>query len=136
MTGVKKVSSADEVEKDLKDLLKAYNKNIFAAVGETLLGWSRNDELQADRAGFYTMYKAGYNPEAMKNVFRHYVTEEKKSSDYEGEYIFTLLFGDHPPSSQRVTALKWESLWIKTPPKTDQFKSAAFDAVKARVAKM
>jgi hypothetical protein len=76
------------------------------------------------------------NPEAMKNVFRHYVVEEKKSSDYDGQYFFTLLFGSHPPSSQRVTALKWESNWIKMPPKTEQYKSAAFDAIKARAAKM
>ncbi len=136
MTGVKKVSSAAETEKDLRDLLEAYNKSDFAAMGERLLGWARNDELQADKAGFYTMYKAGYNPEAMKTVFRHYVTEEKKNPDYKDEYVFTLLFGDHPPTSQRVTALKWESLWIKSPPKTDAFKSEAFDAVKARAAKM
>ena len=136
MTGVTKVNSAAEVEKDLSDLLAAYRKNTFAEVGEQMLGWSRNDELQADKSGFYTMYKAGYNPEAMKDVFRHFVAEEKKSSDYEAEYLLTLLFGSHPPSSQRVTALKWESLWIKMPPKTDKVKSAAFDAAKALAAKL
>lgn len=82
------------------------------------------------------MYKAGYNPEAMKNVFRHVVTEEKKSADYDSEYLLTLLFGSHPPSSQRVTALKWESLWIKMPPKTDQVKSPAFVAAKALAEKL
>ncbi len=136
MTGVTKVKAADEVEKDIHDLLAAYEKNTFATIGESLLGWSRNDELQADKAGFYYMYKAGYNPEAMKNVFRHYVAEEKKSSSYSSDYFFTLLFGSHPPSSQRVTAIKWESNWIKMPPKDERVKSSAFDAMKVRVAKM
>jgi len=133
MTGVKKVNSQAEIEKDLEDLFAAYNKNNFAAVGEKLLGWSRNDELQADKAGFYTMYKAGYNPEAMKNVFRRFLADEKSHSDYNNEYLFTLLFGSHPPSSQRVTALKWESLWIKAPNTDESYKSDAFDAMKARV---
>jgi len=96
-----------------------------------------NDELQADKAGFYMMYKAGYNPEAMKNVFRRYVAEAKANSDYDSDYFFTLLFGSHPPSSQRVTALKWESMWIKMPNnKEESYKSEAFDAMKVRVAAM
>lgn len=137
MTGVKKVNSQAEVEKSLEDLFAAYNANNFAAVGERLLGWSRNDELQADKAGFYMMYKAGYNPEAMKNVFRRYVAEAKANSDYDSDYFFTLLFGSHPPSSQRVTALKWESMWIKMPNnKEESYKSEAFDAMKVRVAAM
>jgi beta-barrel assembly-enhancing protease len=136
MTGVKKVGSQAEIEKDLTELFLAYDKNNFAAVGERLLGWSRNDELQADKAGFYTMYKAGYNPEAMKNVFRHYLSKEKASSNYDSDYFFTLLFGSHPPSSQRVTALKWESIWIKMPEKTESYKSDAFEAMKTRVKMM
>src|SRR5258706_982988 len=59
MTGVSKVKSAAETESSLRDLLAAYQKNKFALVGEALLGWSRNDEFQADKAGFYTIYKAG-----------------------------------------------------------------------------
>lgn len=136
MTGVTRVKTAGEVEKDVHDLLAAYKKNSFAEIGENLLGWSRNDELQADKAGFYNIYKAGYNPEAMKSVFRRYVAKEKKSSDYESEYFLTLLFGSHPPSSQRVTALKWESNWIKMSPKDERYKNTAFDAMKARVAMM
>jgi predicted Zn-dependent protease len=135
MTGITKVSSEAEVKSALEKLLTAYEKNFTAAIGESLLGWSRSDELQADKAGFYNVYKAGYNPEAMKNVFRHWVVEEKKSGDYTTEYLLTLLFGSHPPSTQRVTALKWESNWIKMPPEKDQAKSPAFDAMKARVAK-
>lgn len=135
MTGKRKVKSAVEAEKALSDLLDAYEKHTFAAIGENLLGWSRVAELEADRAGFYNIFKAGYNPEAMKDVFRRFVAEKKEEAgeSYKEEYFFTLLFGSHPPSSQRVTALKWESNWIKMPPKESSHKSAAFDAMKIRV---
>ena len=138
LTGTRKVTTPKETEKALRDLLAAYEKNTFAAVGESLLGWSRFSELEADKAGFYNMYKAGYNPEAMKNVFRRFVSTEKADAgeDYANEYFLTLLFGSHPPSSQRVTALKWESNWVKMPKKEEAYKNAAFDAMKARVAKM
>jgi predicted Zn-dependent protease len=132
MKGTTKVRSQDESDQALKKLLAAYEKNAFASAGELLLGWSRNDELQADKAGFYTIYKAGYNPEAMKNVFRHYAGEEKRQGV---SPLLTLLFGTHPPSGQRVTALKWESLWIKMPPKDEFRVSAAFNAMKERLSK-
>jgi predicted Zn-dependent protease len=135
MTGKRKIADEADAEKALQDLEAAYEKHTLAAVGESLLGWSRFDELEADKAGFYNMYKAGYNPEAMKNVFRKFVAETKAETgdNYADAYFFELLFGSHPPSSQRVTALKWESNWVKMPPKESQYKNAAFDAMKVRV---
>ncbi|MFT3746047.1 MAG: M48 family metalloprotease [Pyrinomonadaceae bacterium] len=138
MTGKREVKSQAEVEKALADLLAAYEKHTAAAIGENLLGWSRFAELEADKAGFYNVFKAGYNPEAMKNVFRRFVEQTKKETgeNYTSDYLVTLLFGSHPPSSQRVTALKWESNWIKMPPQENQYKNSAFDEMKLRVAKM
>jgi predicted Zn-dependent protease len=135
MTGKRKVTSAADVEKALEDLMDAYEKNGFAAFGENLLGWRRFAELEADKAGFYNMYKAGYNPEAMKNNFRRFVAETKREAgdNYTQEYFYELLFGSHPPSSQRVTALKWESNWVKMPPKDTRYSNTAFDAMKDRV---
>jgi predicted Zn-dependent protease len=135
MTGKRKINSEPEAEKALQELEAAYEKHTLAAIGESVLGWSRFQELEADKAGFYNMYKAGYNPEAMKNVFRRFVAETKADSGehYSDQYFLELLFGSHPPSSQRVTALKWESNWIKMPPKESQYKNAAFDAMKLRV---
>jgi len=135
MTGKRKVTSAADVRKALDDLVEAYRKNEFAAFGESLLGWARFQELEADKAGFYTMYKAGYNPEAMKTVFRRFVAETKREAGdrYNNEYFYQLLFGSHPPSSLRVTALKWESNWVKLPPKEDRFGNAAFSAMKQRI---
>lgn len=138
MTGTRKVTSLADTEKALMDLLEAYERNTFAAVGERVLGWSRFDELEADKAGFYNMFRAGYNPEAMKQFFKQWVQEEKAEAgkDYARDYFLTLLFGSHPPSSQRVTALKWESNWVKMPKKDDRYSSAAFDTMKKRVANL
>jgi predicted Zn-dependent protease len=135
MTHRRKVTSLEDTKAALKDLMAAYEKNTFATVGEVLLGWARMNELEADKAGFYTMFKAGYNPEAMKNVFRRDVaeTKEREGKNYAAMYFLTLLFGSHPPSAQRVTALKWESNWVKMPPKESQYKNPAFDAIKERV---
>ena len=90
----RKVRTAAETQTALGDLNNAYSNNDAAMIGERLLGSSRANELEADRAGFYNMFKAGYNPEA---------------------------------------ALKWESNWIKMPPKRSALKSAAFDVMKVRI---
>lgn len=138
MTGVRKVKSYEEVESALKNLLAAYRKNTFAAVGESLLGFARADELEADRAAFYNAYKAGYNPYAMKTMFKRFKQREKEEAgkNYSAEQFFTVLFGSHPPTPQRETAISWESNFVKMPPKEELYKSAAFDTMKARVAKM
>jgi predicted Zn-dependent protease len=138
MTGVRKVTTYVEVESSLKNLLAAYEKNSFAAVGENLLGFSRFNELEADRAAFYDAYKTGYNPEALKTVFKRFEREEKAEAgeDYVLSQFMTILFGSHPPTPQRETALSWESNFVKIPPQGERYKSAAFDAMKARVAKL
>jgi predicted Zn-dependent protease len=68
MTGTKKVSSPDEVRAALINLSLAFDENRFAAMGERVIGISRLDELEADRAAFYTLYKAGYNPPRAKRA--------------------------------------------------------------------
>ena len=138
MTGVRKVKTYEEVESSLADLLTEYGKKPAAAIGENLLGFSRFNELEADRAAFYDAYKAGYNPEALKAVFKRFEREEKADAgkDYAMSQFMTLLFGSHPPTPQRETAISWESNFVKLPPKSERYKSAAFDAMKARVAKL
>jgi predicted Zn-dependent protease len=138
MKGIRKVKSAADVEAALKSLDEAYEKHLFAAVGEALLGFQRLNETEADRAGFYNMYKAGYNPEALKERFNKWAKEAKaeQGDNYNFQQFLTILFGSHPPDSHRATALSWESNWIKMPPKSERFKSAAFDAMKDRVGKL
>ena len=138
MKGITKVDSPATAKKALDSLDTAYRKNEFATFGELLLGFGRNDELAADKSGFYTMYKAGYDTEFYKDFLRRDVQRSKKElgKDYGAEQFLIFLLGDHPPSSQRVAALNWETNWIKKPSKKEPYKSAAFDSMKLRVAKM
>jgi predicted Zn-dependent protease len=138
MTGVRTVASYYEVESALQNLLAEYKKKPVAAIGENLLGFSRLNELEADRSAFYDAYKAGYNPNALKSFFKRFEREEKEEAgnNYDAYQFLTLLFGSHPPTPQRETAISWESNFVKMPPKDERYKSAAFDAMKVRVAKM
>lgn len=138
MKGTRKVSSPDDVEKALEELLEAYRKNTVAAFGENLLGFSRFNELEADRAAFYNIYKAGYNPNALSTVFKRMKQQEKEDlgKDYDLDQFLTVLFGSHPPTGQREMALAWESNFVKMPPKTEFYKNSAFDKMKEIVAKL
>ncbi|MFN2598970.1 MAG: M48 family metallopeptidase [Pyrinomonadaceae bacterium] len=138
MTGVRKVKNYEEVKSALENLLDAYGKNAFAVAGESLLGFSRADESEADRAAFYNAYKAGYNPYAMKIMFKRFERQEKEGAgkNYDRDQFLTFLFGSHPTTPQRETAISWESNFVKMPPEEERYKSAAFDAMKARVAKL
>ncbi|MCM3869718.1 MAG: M48 family metallopeptidase [Pyrinomonadaceae bacterium] len=138
MTGVRKVKTAEEVESALAKLLAEYEKKPLAAIGESLLGFARFDELEADRAAFYNTYKAGYNPHALATVLKRMerdMKEEMGEEDGWAQFI-VLLFGSHPPTPQRSMAFSWESNFVKMPPKDSHYQSAAFNAMKAKVAKL
>jgi predicted Zn-dependent protease len=136
MTGTRKAKTPGEVESALAKLLAEYGKNAVAAVGERLLGFARLDELEADRASFYTIYKAGYNPSAMAGVLKRMAREEKEEigkDRYQQEQFLLFLFGNHPPTAQRTFALSWESNFVKMPTEDSRFNSTAFDAMKLRI---
>lgn len=138
MKGTRKIRTSAEAEAALESLLEEYEKQPLAAVGERLLGFSRFDELEADRAAFYNVYKAGYNPRALAEVLKRNEREikEKMGDEYRKQQLLRLLFASHPPTSQRSTAFSWESNFVKMPKKEERYRSAAFDAMKARVAKL
>jgi predicted Zn-dependent protease len=136
MTGTRKAKTLSEVESALAKLLAEYRKNPVAAVGERLLGFARQDELQADRAAFYNIYKAGYNPAAMAGVLKRMAREQKEEMGkdrYLQDQFLPSLFGDHPPTAQRTFALSWESNFVKMPAKDLRFNSSAFVAMKSRI---
>jgi predicted Zn-dependent protease len=135
MKGVRKLQTRAEVKDALAKLLNEFDKKPLAAIGESLVGFSRIDELEADRAAFYTLYKAGYNPRAlstlMKRMKRNHKQEEGGAPV--AEKVITLLFGSHPPTAQRTTAFSWESNFVKMPQKDATHSSTAFNAMKVSV---
>ena len=136
MTGVRRVGSAAEVAEALERLFAEYEKKPLAAIGESVLGFSRFDELEADRAAFYMLYKAGYNPRALGSALERMERAAEAEAD-EGEHtreqFLALLFGSHPPTGQRTLAFSWESNFLRIPPKESRRASPAFDAMKRRV---
>lgn len=139
LTGTRKVKTSIEVEFALAKLLGEYEKKPIAVVSESLLGFARFDELEADRAAFYNAYKAGYNPDALATVLKRMARQEKEEmgEDQYRQYQFlVLLFGNHPPTAQRSLALSWESNFVKMPAKDSRYRSAAFDDMKLRIISM
>ena len=137
MTGTKKVSSPVEVRNKLEQLLAEYDKNRAAAAGERLLGFSRFDELEADRGAFYITYKAGYNPMGLSSALKEYERDQKKDvdkSEYRWGQLYRLLLGNHPPTAQRSLALSFETNFVKMPPENSFYPSPAFDEMKRRLA--
>lgn len=136
LTGTRKVATPAEVELALSKLMDEYEKKPLAAIGESLLGFARFDELEADRAAFYNTYRAGYNPYALDTVLKRMARQEKEEmgeEQYRQHQFVVLLFGNHPPTAQRSMALSWESNLIKMPAKDSRYSSSAFDAMKLRI---
>ncbi|MEK6282635.1 MAG: M48 family metallopeptidase [Acidobacteriota bacterium] len=139
ITGTRKVQTSAEVESALANLLSEYEEKPIAVIGESLLGFARFDELEADRAAFYNTYKAGYNPHALATVLKRMARQKKEEmgTDQYRQYQFlVLLFGNHPPGAQREMALAWEANFVKMPAKDSRYQSVAFDAMKLRVTDM
>lgn len=126
-----------EVGSALAQLMEEYEKRPIAAIGESLLGFARIDELEADRAAFYNTYKAGYNPHALTTVLKRMARQQEEEmghDQYLQHQLLILLFGNHPPNAQRSIALSWESNFVKMPAKDSTYHSMAFKAMKLRIA--
>jgi len=135
LTGTRKIKTAAEAEAALKELNEQLDENQFAALTDRLLGFARIDELEADRAGFYNTYQAGYNPHALASSLKSLEqmrTENSEERTWQLK-LFLLLFASHPPTAQRTFALAWESNFVKMPAKNARYSSAAFDAMKQRI---
>jgi hypothetical protein len=59
--------------------------------------------------------------------------EEMGLSQYRKHEFGMFFFGSHPPISQRLMALSWESKFVKTPVNGWRFESPAFGAMKLRI---
>ena len=70
--------------------------NVFSKL---TAAYTQPDELEADFAGFYLAYKAGYDPEVGLNFWR-------RMAENESSNLFEKLFRSHPYSSVRYTCGK------------------------------
>jgi len=139
LTGTRKVNTGGEVQIAVAKLFAKLEQKPVAVVGESLLGFSRFDELEADRAAFYNTYKAGYNPYALATVLKRLACEQQEemgTEQYRRHQFLMLLLGSHPPTAQRSMALSWESNFVKMPPKNSVYHSAAFADMKRRITEM
>lgn len=136
LTGTRKVKTSADVNAAMKKLLAELEKKPLATITEVILGFSRFNELEADRAAFYNTYKAGYNPRGLMGPLNRIASQEKEmmGDDYLGLQLLTLLFGSHPPTEQRSLAFDWESNFVKMPKKDSHYVSPAFDEMKSRLA--
>lgn len=136
LTGTRKVETSAAAEAALAKLFSEYDKKPLAMITENVLGFSRFDELEADRAAFYNTYKAGYNSHALTTLLKRVAREEEDdlgTTEYRKQQLLLLLFGSHPPTAQRSLALSWESNFVKMPPRDSNCASAAFTDMKSRI---
>lgn len=136
MKGKHRVKTPAEAETALTDLLDDYRRKPFAELAEALAGIGRFDELEADRAAFYNVYQAGYNPRGLADVLKRLErdTKEELGKSYGTYQVLTLLLGSHPPTAQRSFVLGWQSAFVNLPSKESHVESAAFAFMKARLA--
>lgn len=106
-------------------------EGVNAAMGGipfVFLKFSRGQEREADFLGIQYMYKAGYDPQGLVDMFGKILRTERESPG-----SVSSLFMDHPPTPARIIACEKE---IKTilPKRTDYLiNTSQFQAVKTRL---
>jgi predicted Zn-dependent protease len=139
--GIQDVKSYADTAAALKKLLEAYDpeRNPFPALGEAVSGIGKADEQSADKAAFYFLYKAGYDPLAMAKYFERvpdptaaYLKAEAGSA-WPVFWTLSLLFDAHPPNEMRAAALRWESNLVPAVAKDPETDQTAFRTMKSRL---
>lgn len=87
--------------------------------------YSRDMEHQADVLGVETMYKAGYNPQAMVTFFRKLEAQGQRDPGKIAQF-----FSSHPLTKDRIENIQSEI--SKLPPKSYSESGADFNRIKSR----
>jgi len=141
LIGVRQVNSYHEMKRDLAKFLSVYEPehNPFPALGEAISGIPRADEQSADKAAFYFLYRAGYNPLALAEFFDRVPDPMLQSlkSEVGGAWpvfwTLSVLLDSHPPNGLREMAINWESNFVGPIPRDSQADPTAFNFMKARL---
>ena len=91
-----------------------------------LMKYSRTDELQADLLGFYNMQRAGWNPDGMVDLFKHFGDQSTPMDS------ILAITQSHPAAGDRAAQIASEMKQF--PPKGELARdSAQFKAVQAEL---
>jgi predicted Zn-dependent protease len=101
------------------------------AIPLTYLKFSRDAEREADYLGIQYMYKAGYDPNGMINVFEKFEAIEKQAPG-----TIPKIFDTHPATPDRITAAQDEIATILPPRPEYIVNTSSFEAVKARITRL
>jgi len=98
------------------------------AIPLAFLKFTRSQEAEADYLGAQYMYKTGYDPSALLSFFEKLQAKEKTRPG-----TMSKVFVDHPPTGDRISAIKQEVETIL--PNRDQYvvSTSEFNNVKARL---
>jgi len=98
------------------------------AIPVAFLKFTRGQEAEADYLGAQYMYKAGYDPSALLSFFEKLQAKERQRPG-----TVSTLFTDHPPTGERIAAIKQEVETIL--PNRDQYvvTTSEFNNVKDRL---
>jgi predicted Zn-dependent protease len=95
------------------------------------LKFTRSQEAEADYLGTQYMYKAGYDPSALLSFFEKLQAKERAKPG-----TMSKLFTDHPPTADRIAAIKQEIETILPGREQYVLSTSEFDMVKTRLASL
>jgi hypothetical protein len=101
------------------------------AIPVTMLEFSREFEAEADWLGLQYMYKAGYDPQALIQMFEKLDALEKHKPG-----ALAKVFSDHPQTPDRIVNSETEIATIMPPRPDYVVTTSEFDEVKARLARI
>ncbi len=101
------------------------------AIPLTYLKFSRDAEREADYLGIQYMYKAGYDPNGMINIFEKFEAIEKKEPG-----TIPKIFDSHPATPDRISAAQTEIATILPPRPEYIVDTSEFDSIKSRIIRL
>src|SRR3990172_1990308 len=107
---------------------QAAQQAVSLGIGVALQGYSRENELEADKYGVLYMTKAGHNPDGMVKMF-----EKLQKISPSGENVFEKLTSSHPTPAQRIQETKQNMIEYGLQNSNLPFSPQSYQKMKARL---